>query len=319
VKRFERTVSFYDLRMSASSRTFEAPTTIATTRALELLATVPEAARLKSYQNDDHIYYVKDLQLVDGNYEMLINKCDRQLADPRFSDPRNSTWRTAARQGNEGLDFSSHLIIRPSADPLASGLAVLENATGLSIIHVQRFLNALLRDAEALNPGAFEFPHPDGSVDAQGHPKKYRARFTFTFDGHPSDALVDALQEGRINGIELITASNKEGQLDAHGYVREVRRTLAIQLGNQVKRGERVGMLKAFFQGKSAAFEKARISFVDPDGLARTVNVNTADFSVDAESIFIKRTVIDGFAHPLEQAYETINPAIIEKMRAQLT
>lgn len=318
MKRFERTVSFYDLRMSASSRTFDAPTTISTAQALELLASIPEEHRIKGYQNDEHIYYIKDLRFENGNCEILINKCDRQLADPRFSDPRNSTWRTAAREDGEGLDFSCHLIIRPSLDPLESALAILENATGLSIANVQRFLTGLLRDVEAFNIDAFEFPHPDGSVDAKGQPKKYRARFTFTFDGHPSDELVDSLREGRINGIELITSSNKEGRLDAHGYVREVRQTLAISLGDQVERGKRVGTLKSFFQKKSTAYEKARISFVDPGGLPRTVKLNTADFTIDAESIFIKRISIDGFVEPLEQAYETINPAIIAKMRLLL-
>jgi len=315
MKRFERTVSFYDLRMSASSRTFEAPASISTARALRLLKSLPEENRIKGYRKDEHIYYIKDLRFVGGNFEMLINKCDRQLADPRFSDPRNSTWRTAAREDGEGLDFSCHLIIRPSEDPLEPALAILENATGLSIMNVQRFLSGLLRDVEDINPGAFEFPHPDGSVDTKGVPKKYRARFTFTFDGHPSDELVKSLREGRINGIELITSSNKEGRLDTFGYVREVRKTLAISLGDQVERGKRVSTLRSFFQKKSGAYEKARISFVDSGGLPRTVNLNTADFSVDAESIFIKRILIDGFADPLEQAYESINPAIITKMR----
>ncbi|ETP66789.1 hypothetical protein BDSB_05370 [Burkholderia dolosa PC543] len=48
------------------------------------------------------------------------------------------------------------------------------------------------------------------------------------------------------------------------------------------------------------------------------MKLNTADFTIDAESIFIKRISIDGFVEPLEQAYETINPAIIAKMRLLL-
>ncbi|MFM0013724.1 hypothetical protein [Paraburkholderia sediminicola] len=318
MKRFERTVSFYDLRVTSTSRQFEAPAPISSARALELLSLIPAAARIKAYSNDDHVYYIKDFDVVDGVYRILINKCDRQLADPRFSDPVNASWRTAAREGNEGLDFSSHILIRPSTDPLGLGLSLVENATGLSIIFIQRFLNALLRDVEALCPEAFEFPHPDGSVDARGQPKKYRSRFFFAFDGHPSDALVEALEEGSINGIELITASNRQGALDTHGYVREVRKTLAIKLGDQINPGSRVDTIKAFFQSRSGAYETARISFVDPDGLSRSVKVTTTDFTVEAESIFVKRAVIDGFTAPLEQAYEALNPAIIAKMRALL-
>lgn len=296
------------------------PATISTASALQLLQSLPPGALVKSYSNDEQVYYVKDLQVAaDGIFQILLNKCDRALADPRFSDPDRSSWRTAARQGNEGLDFSSHILIRASDDPLASGLAVVENATGLSIIQVQRFLNALLRSVEALNPAAFEFPHPDGSVDAAGRPKKYRTRFHFRFDGHPSDSLLDSLREGSIQGIELITASNVQGMLDTHGYVREVRKTLAVKLGDEVDRQSRVPTLSSFFQQRSPSYEKARIAFTDPDGLQRNVKVNTADFSIEADSVFVKRSVIDGFATPLEQAYEALNPDIIEKMRPLLT
>lgn len=288
-------------------------------RALELVASLPESARMKAYSNDEQVFYIKDLKVDSkGVYSILVNKCDRQLADPRFSDPSRSKWRTASRQGNEGLDFSSHILIRPSADPLENGPTLVENATGLSINFIARFLNALLRDVEALQPEAFEFSHPDGSVDASGKPKKYRSRFTFRFDGHPSDALVESLQEGSIHGIELITASNRAGQLDTHGYIREVRQTLGIKLGDTIERGKRVGALKSFFQKKSNVYETARIAFKDPEGLERTVKVATADFTVEADSLFVKRAIIDGFTTPLEQAYEELNPDIIKKMRTLL-
>ncbi|MFC0575872.1 hypothetical protein [Paraburkholderia solisilvae] len=233
MKRFERTVSFYDLRVTDTSRTFEAPATVSTATALQLIALIPPEARLKTY-NNEHVYYIKDLSVSDdGTYEILINKCDRRLADPKFSDPANYTWRAAARESNEGLDFSSHVLIRPSDDPLDARIALVENATGLSITFIQRFFNALLRDVELLRPDEFRFLHPDGSVDANGAPKTYRCRFFFRFDGHPSDSLVDALRDGRLKAIELITDSNREGTLDAHGFVREVRKTLGIKLGKR--------------------------------------------------------------------------------------
>lgn len=308
MNRFQRAIGFFDAHIVAASNTFDAPPTISTGRALQLIRAIPEAERYKKYSNGDEIFYIRDWYQDGDDHHILVNKSDRLLSDPRFSNPLAHSWRTVPRRPDEGLDFSCHVLIRANDDPLGQAQTLIENATGLTVSAIQRFFNALMRDAADIDPGAFTFNHPDGL-------KTYKTRFMFRFDGHPADDLIHDLEAGSIAGIELITARDEDAALDTHGYVREVKKSLQVRLANVVQRGTRVATLRNFLNGRSRNFEQARIRFTSEDGQTRQVTVNTGDFSVGMDTVFVKRMIIKDFATPLEQSYTKLDAEIIRKMR----
>jgi len=317
MKRDERLVGFFDLQIRSVSTEFDAPNTISTKKAFELLERIPVEQRVKAYSRGNEIFYIKDWAWDGDNVHLLINRCDRRLADPTFSNPQELQWRTANREEDEGLDFSCHMVVRTNRNPMNTALAIIETATGLSVVVIQRVLNALMREVKILAANEFEFPHPDGAINDDGTPHTYKCNFTFAFDGHPSDELEQDLEHGHLGGIELIDERAVEQHLDQHGYVREVNKRLQVKLADHVP-GGRVRALKNFLQMRSNNFAAARIRFKTDGGIGRTVTVRTDDFMVGAETIFVKREKLTDFQTLLQQSYTEFNPEMVAKMQALL-
>jgi hypothetical protein len=314
LNKYERRVAFYDVSISSKSRTFDAPAVLATKRCLELIDALPQNERLKAYKDEGEIYYVQKIRW-DGDYcSILINKCDKLASNPRFSDPFNNVWRTVERAANEGLDFSCHVLVKASSDPLAMGLAVIEAVNGMSAVRIQQFLNGLLRLAKTKFPEAFRFNHPGGAVDARGVPETYNATMMFSLDGHLSQSLAHDLTEGVIGGIDLITERHAERQLDQAGFVLEKKEQMEVGLSSALAKARKVPVLRAFLNSRSDVFEKARIRFTTDAGDPRTVIVRSEDFSIGLDMAYVKRELLSNFDQPLEQSYTELNEEMIQKM-----
>lgn len=317
MKQTERLVGFYDVHVQSHSRTFEAPTTISTLKAMELLMGLPAESRISENKAGTQIAYIKDAAQNGSDFHLLINKCDKELADPAFSNPKASQWRTADRAAGEGLDFSCHIVIRTSDDPLVRATALVEVCQGLPVVFIQRFLNNLMRDVKTVRPEEFIFPHPDGAVGNDGKVKTYNTYFRFQFDGHPSDELEEDLEAGSIADVDLIDYRTAQAHMDHHGYIREVSKRLQVRVENDAP-GSKVARLKDFLAQKSPNYSNARIRFKTDDGVGRSVTVRTDDFMVGVDTIFVKKERIHNFVNRLKQSYTSFNAETIEKMRALL-
>lgn len=317
MKQTERLVSFYDVQIQSHSRTFEAPTTISTLQAMELLLSLPPESRIAENRTGTQLAYIKDAARNGDVFHLLINKCDKELADPAFSNPKASQWRTADRAAGEGLDFSCHVVIRTSGNPLVRATAIVEVCPGLPIVFIQRFLNYLLRDVKKIRPLDFTFPHPDGALGNDGRPKTYNSTFRFQFDGHPSNELEEDMDSGSIAGVDLIDYRTAATHVDQHGYVREVSKRVQLSVENDTP-GSKVALLKGIFAQKSQNYSNARIRFRTEDGIGRSVTVRTDDFTVGVDAIFVKKERIHNFVNRLKQSYTSLNAETIAKMQALL-
>lgn len=315
MKKNERTVYFYDLSIIARSRSFEAPKPISVRKAFDLIKLIPEESRVRNFSNGQEEFYISDWRW-DEKEEIaciLINKSDKDLSDPIFTDPTNRKRRVVEKMNGEGQDFSIHAVIKFPKDTSEPAVLLLEHCNGLGVSVLKRLLNGLLKDAKSLEPASYEQNHPDGSRDENGKSRKYKVNFTFGVAGHPSSDFINDLNRGKVDSIELITETKRYNQIDQEGYIKEKCQILSVTLSDSE------GLLKDkatkvvnFIKNKKADFGKARIKFKTESGLSRTVEMSTED---GLASQYVKKEKIEGFVKTLDSSYEKINDQILSKMK----
>lgn len=313
MKKTERLVYYYDLSISASSRTFEAPKPISVRKSFELMELVPKEERFKSMAKGRELLYVSDWDWTGNLISILVNKSDKGMSDPVFTIPQARQRRTAAKQEDEGQDFSVHILIQLPDDELESALVIVEYCSGLGVFVVQKLLNQILDDAKKVSPANFVQLHLDGSIDNNGNPKKCNVVFKCDFNGHVSDDLKYDLDNGKIQSIELITEKEKSQNFDEDGYIVEKCKTLVLTLKdeeNPLK--DKYDRIVNVFKKQKDDYSKARVKFKSPTGIDRTVEMDTAQGLVEA---YVKRDKLDGFEFDLLSSYETFDEKILEKMK----
>lgn len=316
MKKTERLVFYYDLSISASSRTFEAPKPVTVRKVFELIQLVPLDQRLKELSKGRELLYVSDWDWTDDVISVLVNKSDKGMSDPVFTVPKEKKRRTAEKHEEEGQDFSVHLVIRLPDNDLDPALVIIEYCAGLSAFTVQKLLNQILIDAKKLVPDEFEQLHPDGAVDNNGKPKKYNVTFKCELNGHISDDLQYDLDHGKVQSIELITEKEQYTHFDEDGYIKEKCKTLVLTLKdeeNPVK--DKFNRIVKVFKNKKDEYSRAKVKFKTPTGVDRTVEMDTTDGLAQA---YVKKEKLDGFLFDLKSSYENFSEPILSKMKELL-
>lgn len=316
MKKAERIVQFYDLNISASSRTFAAPKSITVKRALELMCLIPIEQRLKESAKGQELLYIADWNWTGDIVSILLNKSDKSISDPVFTIPAEGSRRTAEKKEKEGQDFSVHIVVKVPSSEVDSALVIIEHCAGLGIFVVQRLLNQLIANAKVLSPDDFVQLHPDGSVDDKGGPKTLNVVYKCNFDGHVSDELKDDLNKGKIQSIELITEKNQYESFDEDGYIQEKCKTVVLTLKDEEHPlRDKYDRIVKVFKDKKDEYAKAKIKFKDPGGIDRTVDMDTADGIAQA---YVKKAKLDGFEGDLRSSYAKFSDQILEKMKKLL-
>ena len=316
MKKTERLVFFYDLAIDAESRTFKAPKPISVRKAFKLMELVPQEQRIKDMAKGREQLYVSDWKRDGDIISILVNKSDKGISDPVFTIPKEKKRRTAEKQEQEGQDFSVHIVVQLPQDDLDPALVLMEHCTGLGMFVVQRLFNQILRDAKTLSPQDFEQNHPDGAVDDVGNPKKYNVIFKCQFDGHISDDLKYDLDNGKIQSIELITEKEKYTNIDEDGYIQEKCKTLVLTLkdeDNPIR--DKFNRIKNVFTKKKNDYSRARIKFKTPNGVDRTVEMDTDAASAQG---YVKKEKLDNFEFDLKSSYEEFSDVFLGRMKELL-
>lgn len=316
MKKTERLVFFYDLSIDAESRTFEAPKPISVREAFKLIERVPVEERIKSISNGHEQLYISDLELADDTISILINKSDKRIPPPIFSDPTRNTRRIVEVQEHEGQDFSAHVIIRLPQDDLYPAIALLEHCIGLGTPIVIKLLNEVLKKAKSHSPQSFEQIHPDGSIDNTGRPKMYSTNFKFKLEGHISDELKNDLNNGKIQSIELITEKNKHQCFDEDSYLEEKCKSITLTLKSESNPiADKFSLIANALGRKKDEYNLARIKFKTPTGIDRAVKF---EINHIFDQHYVKKEKLDNFESELKSSYDKFCDAILEKMKALL-
>lgn len=313
MKKTERLVFYYDLSISANSRTFEAPKPISVREAFKLMQLVPQDQMLKEMSKGKEFLYVSDWNWTGDIISILINKSDKGMSDPVFTVPKLKKRRTAKKEEEEGQDFSVHLVIQLPQNDFEPTLVLIEHCTGLGVSTIKKLLNQLLVDAKKLSPNNFEQLHPDGAFDKNGKPKKYQVVFQCELDGHISDDLKYDLDHGKIQSIELITDKEQFTPFDADGYIKEKCKTLVLTLKDEDHPlQDKYDRIVNVFKTNKDDYSQAKIKFKTATGVGRTVNMDTAEGLAQA---YVKKEKLDGFEFDLKSSYEQFSDPILGKMK----
>lgn len=313
MKKSERLVFYYDLSISASSRTFAVPKTISVRKAFELMQLVPLEQRIKEISKGKEFLYISDWNWKDDIISILVNKSDKDMSDPVFSNPIKNERRTAQKQEDEGQDFSVHLVIQLPKNDIEPALMLIEYCTGLGVFTIHKLLNQLMKDAKNICPTDYEQLHPDGALDSDGLPKTYNVNFRCEFAGHISDDLKHDLDYGKVQSIELITNKEEFTPFDDDGYIQEKCKTLVLTLKDeQHPIQDKFDRIVKVFKKQMDEYSHAKVKFKTPTGVSRTVEMDTVEGLARA---YVKKEKLDGFEFDLKSSYDKFNDPILRKMK----
>jgi hypothetical protein len=313
MKKNERIVQYYDVSISARSRTFDAPEAISVKRALDILDSIPMEQRATRRGRGTQTFYISAWRKEGRSVLILINKSDQGIADPVFTIPIRGSRRTAAKRQEEGQDFSAHVLIKPNPDPLQPALMLVEQCPGLSGMTIGNLLSTFMRTAARLTPENFVQIHPDGSVDENGKPATYNVRFKFEVLGHPSEDFVNDLNRGALSSLELITSRVKGGAIDDSHYLVQSRASVVLKVSPQIQRpADLAGHVLDLITNKQKDYSTARLTFKIPN------SQREQSVEIDAETgipeKYIKRMVMNNFALPLEGSYANFNEEVVRRL-----
>lgn len=306
-----RYVYFFDLKVETHStarnvkKCFQQPIA-------DILARIHSSnpkGRHYSYKKDSLHFYVADWQFDPSLnlFNILINKSDGNSADPTFTDVTKNTRRVISKEDGEGLDQSSHIILKPLAGEQYKMQLLLERGALIGSYHLKALFGRLVSDSRHTSPDFFIQNHPDGEV-VKGSPKKMNMRYSVEVDGHISDNFEDDLSKGVFKDIELISDTPSLDSLDTIYMPTQKTETIKLKPNKHFS----LNALKSFVNKRSKQFEKARVRFKHENGTDRDVEIQTDSFS---ETNYIKRAKIES-SSDFKSSYESLNSETIKLMKA---
>lgn len=313
MKKTERVVLYYDLKITASSRTFGSPVPVSVKKAISLMELVPRAQQAMRMTRGAQTIYVSDWARTGNTVKILINRSDKSLSDPVFSVPAKSARRIARKRRDEGQDFSSHIVIKIPQDSTSPALMLVEHCPGLNAIVIAKLFRRLIRLSKPLSPKDFQQIHPDGSIDSDGKPQTYSVTYGVELDGHISPSFAEDLNRGEVKAVELITSRKSHNDFDTTGYLVEEKASVVLKVSPTALKPKNVAThLLNLVKGKSKEYGQAKIRFKVPDSKGERTVVVDPDVGV-AEN-YVKRDVLTNFDELLEASYPSFNEEIMNKM-----
>lgn len=313
MKKTERTVYFYDLEVTSKSRKYGEEYPISIDTAIKLIEAVPSKNRTKPTSNGRETLYISDIKRKGNTIALLVNKSDKRIADPVFSNPKEHRRRVIEKEMEEGQDYSSHILLITNQNDPSQSLALVEHCQGLGISAISLALDSIIKLAKNEQPEEFKRPDPNGACDPQGNPVTHEVTHVFEFKGHPSQDLQEDLNNGVIRSIELISERNKYSNIDENSYFQEKHRVISITPVNKNTIRNRIySEIKRLLKSRREDHEKARVRFKTQQDMVRTVEIDA--FNTFSQH-YIRKEKIQDFRPELKGSYSEIHLPIIEKMK----
>ena len=248
-------------------------------------------------------------------YELLMSKANAAVSDVALRELDTARLRKAGKTKDEGIEMSSHLLLRPNADGKSAAL-LLTLGAAVSARDVAILLKRLSRDA-AKNPrnrALFHFDDPSGAKDANGKPMQYRVNYAFHAEAHLGQTLAAALQSGEFDGMELI--AHEQSAFDTGGNLQVTERSLGVQakLPKAVTGASILNAVRAFKQRPDGAgYDRLRIHYKTVAGqrASATLAINDLDAS------FTRKEHIE-FDSDVEAQQDSLSPIILAGMKPLL-
>jgi hypothetical protein len=311
MKKDERVIYFYDFLVKSSARNFPSPATISARNFFKLIELIPINKRTRSILHGREYYYVSDWKSSGEYLTVLINKSDKGISDPVFSNPELRNRRTVAKGGDEGQDFSVHVVIKFPKNDLDPALVLVEKCAGLGVYQISKLFDGLIREVKKIYPDKFKVKHPDGSVLKNGKPNMISVSYHSNFEGHVSKQIVQDLEAGVIQNIELVTERNKNNRFDTQGYLTESTSVLNVSVKDDGTWSQKFKVITQSIKRRSNDYEKARVRYKDKSGASGYIDIETDSGVVEG---YTKKERIASQTE-LKSSYDTICDDIAVRMK----
>jgi hypothetical protein len=315
-----RYVYFYDVKIKTETSARGVTNVNQSTLSSALHAVTQSNPKNKhfSYQKDTLHFYIADWHFDAelNQYHILINKSDRNSTNPIFSDPtrvdnHNRIYRReVVKDGAEGLDQSSHIIIQLDQNTPFKGLLLLERGALAGAIHMQTLLTRLISESKVNSPQFFIQNHPNGAI-VKGVPQTINTYYSIEVDGHIADSFEDDLTNGSFKELVLISEQPVAQTLDNNFVSVEKTETIKLMNTNAV-----VTRIQQLVRSKSRDYSKARIRFKNRNGTERFIEVSTQDFD---PANYVRREVIESQTASFQSSYITFNALVMRLMQQLIT
>lgn len=268
-------------------------------------------------------FYCSDFQIKNDRYEFLINVSNSTLSDPVFSGKQNrrKTRRIIQKNVtlNEGLDFSSHVIIQlPSSDinDLNEALILIECIDGLHINNIIKFFNYCLKKVQNSNLSEFQQLDPSGGIDASGNPLVINVDYKLEHRINPTPDIIAMINSSSVKNLILIDDRTINTPLDERGYFTESEKSLNVSVSEQLNKSlNKWQSIKNFIFRQKRDYQHARIILrQDENKPIKKIDVETSgDFTNAISQSFYIKTSVD-----LLSSYEKFCEPILIEMRKLL-
>lgn len=242
-----------------------------------------------------------------GLYYCLLNRADASLSDVMLKNLSTKSRRAAGKTKADGIEYSSHIIFKPQADP-RKALMMMTMGAGITFQAVEKFLLEFCRELKTLgsNNHLFEFPMPGEYLDTDGSPVTYSVNYSFNATGHMSSRLEDVLRTGSFQEMEL--SADKLSKFDTGGNLLVDRASIHVVASNT--KTISAAVVKNAITRHGTAYRRAQIKYKDKDG---TLKQNTFDVN-DLDAAFTRKENVE-LDSEVEGQQTTLNETILKAMR----
>ncbi len=249
----------------------------------------------------------KKFHLADADFDhsnsllrLLVYINDANGASASFGDLATNKHRTEPKQAGEGRPESCHIIcsIQENNTNNNTYVALVEDSALFRSYYIQMYLNSLLRKFARSDKEKFMYPDPSGAMES-GKPKMARFQSRFNVIGHISPILKEAVEQGQLLQLELVTENKKQIGLGELPQLNAIRKTVTLKAFDSSESAASQYIKSALRIGKQASYEQLRIRFKDDRGKG-----HTADFDTETGALLTEGFVKSETLHAKEIALE---------------
>ena len=310
-----RTVHFYEIEMQSWTRSaVERPAKTTFPRMLEcfnaLKVALPVEVSKRKLARSSLVDATYDA--TNGWYELLLNKADAAVSDVAFRDLDTAQMRKAGKTKTEGIEISSHVMVRPNSDG-HTATVLLTMGAGVAVKDVAALLKMLSQRASRLpaHRELFYFDNPSGARDEHGHPEQYRVSYRFVPSAYKSQTLANALRFGMFENMELIAHEDRD--FDSGGNLKIEQEVVKVtaELPAQVTGAGIVNAVRNYLKKPGAEhFDTLRVRYKTPTGASTSTTLEVAGL----DNAFTQKETIR-FSSEVEAQESQLSQTVLNEMR----
>lgn len=238
-----------------------------------------------------------------NEFQILMSLADSDKPDPVMKNMQTRQRRAAGKTANDGLDVSTHILIRCDQNGKTARL-LLTRGGRISSAIVIKFLNRALRAmaGKAQYKNLFVFKRPSGDPS-----QTYEVRYEIHCDSEKNQTISDALNGGVLKEIVLVNQQTPI-EYDQNTQLYQYESAITLKPQNSINSPSKI--IK-FIKGERANYDTARIRFKmksSTDMHERTLLTSNVE-----EAFTLSKTIT--LSVDVQSVYHQINNEIIGLMR----